>query len=351
MVVVIYCMLFVAFIFALVCITIIMAQHTADSGNIRPFGNDLAGGMQPASTTRDLVISANGIRLVLARRLAGGVWSMTWNKHEFVSPEMGNGGSQQSALSLDIPVGRSSEEENPTEAGMAGYHGGGSTSQWIEARTNATGAYTRSKMGYYIKPGDPVGGTPGIARTVARGKGPLSPVTLAKRVDIGYKGFPNVVNYTLQFTIPTVHWFIQFEILTGYMPRDFNMLYYFDGTNAVPVNAAMYRPQAGQQHRHVIVAKSRECALGVVCHTWPKNGRFKFPWYKIDAMNPSGHLPWDKGQFPAGTSSKLTKWNVVWHAGAQDKPGDKRHTGTYTFGVALVLGTLDQVVATLRRLS
>ena len=334
-------------IIVIALIVFLLVSHGSDDDN-KAHGSDLP----RVSTDSDVIVSANGIRINLAKRLSGGVWTMSWNGHEFVSPEMGNGGSQQSAIALDIPVGHSSEMDNPTEGGR-GYHGGVSTSEWLEARSDGREAFSKQRMGYYVKPGETVESVHQgrVIKSKARGTGLTSNVVLSKRVSIGYKGFPHVVNNMITFDMPSVHWFMQMEILCGHMPRAFDKIYTFDGSKAVKVDGKVYRPEAGIKLKHIIMAKDESCALGVMCHTWPSNGTFQYPWYLVDAQTPAGHLPWDKGQYPAGTVAPLSKWNVVWHAGRQDVQNDKRHTGKYTFGVALILGTLDTVVDTLRQLA
>jgi hypothetical protein len=306
-----------------------------------------ASGLTSVPAGRDLTLSAKGITVVFAKRVAGAVWNLRWKGQEFVGETMGNGGGMQSALTYDVVVGQSSEEENPTEAGNVHDYGGKTSSVWLEAARSGTEAFTKSRMAYYYPPGEVV---PSPQKARARGGGVVSDTTVSKRVSIGYRGFPNVVNYHLTFQCPSPQWFVQFEALTGYMPRAFNKIYTVRGGRAVPHGGSTYTSSPPRAAVPVIIAKDDGTAMGVYAHTAPPTPTYaQSPWYAVDAKNHSGHLPWDKGQNPAGVVAPFTKWSVVWHGGSQLKKTE-RIARTHVFGIALVIGSVAECASVISRL-
>lgn len=313
-------------------------------------GSVSAVGLTPVPAGKDLELTANGITIVFAKRLAGAVWNLRWKGHEFVGETMGNGGSMQSALTYDVMVGQSSEEENPTEAGSSQDYGGKTTSKWTEAAKSANEVFTKCQMAYYYPPGEIVASSASKAR--ARGKGPVSDTTISKRVSIGYRGFPNVINYSIKFECPGKHWFVQHEVLTDYMPRTFNKIYTVQDGKAVAQGGNMYMSSPPNIAVPVIIAKNDSTAMGVYTHTSPPNPTYKAPtspWYTVDAKTQSGHLPWDNGQNPAGIVAPFTKWSVVWHGGSQLKKTE-RIAATHIFGIALVIGSVAECASVIGKL-
>lgn len=336
-----------------------------------PAGAAEASRLSPAAVTkvkagRDVTLKEHGIEIMFAKRLAGGVFSMKWNGQEFVEPVMGNGGSQQSAMSLDIPVGWGSEVENPTEAGNRNDNGGVTSSKWLETRVGRNSVYTKTQMAYYIRPGDVVDTS--AVRTRARGISPVSPITLQKTVTVPG---PSLVHYDITFTIPSAaHYFAQFEILCGHLPRAFDQIYLFKRATgeAVRFRGNNYPGRAENPEDPVIMTTAGGThGIGVWCYAWPRDqadNRPSFytghPWYTADAKNPEGHLPWASKlepwwRYKAGTVTRISKWNVVDQVGNQfhhDKPSAPRiRAGDYNFKVVLVVGNLDTCVQRLRQLT
>jgi hypothetical protein len=60
----------------------------------------------------------------------------------------------------------------------------------------------------------------------------LSDHRLSKRVRIGHRGDPHVIEYNVTFTIPAgeQHTLAQFEAVTGYMPAGFSRFWRYDPT-------------------------------------------------------------------------------------------------------------------------
>ena len=300
-------------------------------------------GLAKVPAGKDHTLTANGIAVLFAARLAGAVYSMTWKGHEFVQALPGNGGSQQSALAYDLPLGETPEVENPTEAGSWHDGLGKTTSRWTEAAASDAEMYTKCQMAYFFPPGEiPFSSA---RRTVARGVGPVSDTWLTKRVSIGWRGFPNVVNYRLKFECPSPHWFTQVEVLTGYMPRAFGKMYVVEaGGRPRALPGGMYVTPAPSTPLPIIVAKTDDVALGVLAYAAPSNGTYPWsPWYMIDAQSDTAVGT------TVQTPAPMTKWNVVWHGGSQ-LVTTKRVPASMTFGVALVIGSVAQCAGTIAAL-
>lgn len=304
-------------------------------------------GLSGRGTDEDIVLRKNGFVLRFARRLAGAVWRMDWEDHTLVPELDGNGGSLQTALAFDIPPGESPEVENPTEAGNYKDNYGRTTSRWLAAAGSDREAYTRSQMAYYYPPGDRVASSP--FRTRARGfrGAEVSDVVLAKRVRVGWK-YRNVVNWTIRLEWSERHWFTQVQILAVYLDRAFRRAYVVESGRAVRVSATSFGVSPPETSRPIILAKSRDVAVGLYAHTVPKRGRFKVPWqpwYTMDTRL-SGHRDFGRGLEVV----RLTGISAVWHAGDPEDPS-ARIDKVATFGCALVVGSVDEVAATIQRLS
>lgn len=298
----------------------------------------------------DYELHANGISIVFARRLAGAVWTMKWKNRDFVEVTEGNGASQQSAIAYDIPPGESSELDNPTEAGNRMDSGGKTTSRWIHAArgTLTTGAFkapyvvTKTSMAYYRIPGEALP----PSNTRARGKALVSDTTLIKMVQIGYKGMPNVIKYSLVFHTPSTHWFAQAEVLTGYMPAGFRTIYTLENGRLRRQPGPIYRPSNDpkQPRFPVVIAKDNGTALGVMFGSHPPLGTFGRPWYTVDTKNHAGRLP------NSQRVVQTTKWNVVWQTGSQFSTVFPAFQKVMPFSVFLVLGSVEECLAGLIRL-
>jgi hypothetical protein len=302
-----------------------------------------AAGLRTVSTGSDHVLKANDIEITFATRLAGGVWTLKWRGHDFVGVTEGNGGSMQSAVSYDVQLGHSNEEENPTEAGTINDRGGATSSKWLEAAKSDTEMFTRTHMAYFIPPG--VVPPMSTAGHRARGRGLLSDTWMSKRVTIGWRR-PNVVHYHVYFHSSAPHWFVQAEVLTGYMPPEFNQFFVVRSGLANRVKGPVYTTHPPQQAHPIIVAKSKDVAIGVWARSAPR-GTFDAtaqPWYSIDAANHNGHEPITLRPV------RFTKWNVVWHGGSRHPP-HRRFPVTHAFQVALVFGSVEECASTIATLT
>ncbi len=305
--------------------------------------------------TDDITLKKNGISMTFAKRLAGAVYFMkytdrTGEDHVIIPKLDGNGGSLQVALAFDIPPGESPEIENPTEAGNHDDKFGKTTSKWLKAAKSDSEVYTKTRMAYYYVPGEKVASSPKGSK--ARGRGPVSDVVLRKRVKIGWK-YPNVVNFDTRLDWDGNHWFMQHQLLAVYLARDFSKVYLVKDGKAVPRTPVRDTELVGisppETSYPIIIAKNKSVAVGLYAHSVPDWGRFKAtwqPWYSVDPTQ-EGARDFGKGLEPV----KLTASTAVWHAGDPENKNGFKIPKTACFGMALVFGTVDEVAATIGKLS
>jgi hypothetical protein len=262
------------------------------------------------------------IVLTTTERLAGAIHSITWNGREFID-SVDHGRQLQSAASFDNTPEANPETFNPTEAGSR-LDGAGprSTSQLLEISTTGNLLRTRTRMAFWLSPGERSAGQ------LARNSDPLSRHVIAKEVRIGALGLPNVLDYTVTFEVPEdePHTTAQFEVLTGYMPAEFSVFHRFvrgtgqleplsDGPGEQPAPVVLSTPDGSHAMGIISLDPPPARALG------PGYGRFRF-------------LP-----------EKVVKWNCVFRLRDGVAPG------AYRFRVLVPIGTLDDVTKALRTLS
>jgi hypothetical protein len=250
-------------------------------------------------------------------RLAGAIDSLQWDGKEFIN-STDHGRQLQSASNLDAGSPISDETYNPTEAGSRADHvGPRSSSVLLSLKAEGNTLETRSKMAFWLRPGELSGKNPAKNTTV------VSEHVLAKKVTIGVGDLSQVVEYVATFTLPAGehHTAATFEAVTGYMPAEFSRFLAYDpGTQkAVPIGDG-----PGEQKRPLIFAtEDGRHAMGIYSpETGVSYGRFKFAEHRV------------------------VKWNCVFRVAARDgiPPGDFRYR-TY-----IPVGTLEDVVASMRRL-
>jgi hypothetical protein len=251
------------------------------------------------------------------KRLAGAIDSLTWDGKEFIN-SVDHGRQLQSASNLDAGSPISDETYNPTEAGSRADHvGPASSSVLLSLKADGNVLETRSRMAFWLKPGEKSG--PNLAKNTTI----VSDHILAKRVAIGFRDLPQVLDYTVTFTLPAgeKHTQATFEALTGYMPIEFSRFMVYDpaAKTAKPID-----PVAGEQPLPLIFAtESGSYAMGIYSPE-PKAsyGRFRF----------AGH--------------RVVKWNCVFRV----KNADGIPPGDFPYRNYVAVGTLDDVVTSLKRL-
>lgn len=267
----------------------------------------------------DAEIRGNGIVIKTTSRLAGAIDSLTWNGKEFID-STDHGRQLQSACAFgDGGKGFNAETFNPTEAGSRDDGAGPrSTSVLLSLKAEKNVLETRTQMAFWLKPGQTSGGQP------ARNVKALSDHVVSKKVTIGWKELPNVIEVVVTFTVPAgeIHPYAQFEALTGYMPAEFSRFLVFDPATG---QTAPLSDGPGEQKLPVILStESGSHAMGI--------------W----SPEPSpGYGRWRFG------AEKVVKWNCVFRrADPKGVPA-----GEYSFRQYGVVGSLAGVTASLQALA
>jgi hypothetical protein len=249
-------------------------------------------------------------------RLAGAIHSLTWNGQEFIDSD-DHGRQLQSAASFDCALESKfcAECYNPTEAGSR-LDGAGdkSSSKLVRLRVEGNELSSTTLMAFWLAPGEESSGRPALNDQI------LSQHLVSKRVRIGYKEFPNVLDYQVTFTVPEGerHTFAQFEALTGYMPAEFSRFMKLRDGVLEPLDDG-----PGEQAFPVVFAtESGTHAMGVFSPDQPSHG------YE--------HAGYGRFRFAA---EKVVKWNCVFRLrNAQDIP-----TGEHRFRLFVAVGTQEDV--------
>lgn len=273
----------------------IAASASAEKANQRPSGNasirSQAGASQIVITTTD--------------RLAGAIHSLTWNGQEFID-STDHGRQLQSAASFDCGIAKDfwAERYNPTEAGsrLDGV-GQKSSSKLLSIRAAGAELQTTTQMAFWLAPGEKSFGRLALNQSF------LSEHRVSKRVRIGYKDLPQVIDYEVAFTVPQgeMHTYAQFEALTGYMPAEFEKFRkYLPGTDEL----VELSDQAGEQEYPIVFSNAAGThAMGIFSPDQPSPGYEK-----------AGY-----GRFRF-REEKVVKWNCVFRKRSASgiEPGDYR---------------------------
>jgi hypothetical protein len=247
------------------------------------------------TTITTWIISAMaGISPIIIRassKFAGAICGLTWNGKEFIDSG-DHGRLLQSAVTFD-GLG---ERYNPTE--------GGSQDDWsldvsdsvlkaIRAKDNLL--ETETQMAYWLKPGEPdQEGKPAVNTTG------LSDTVLFKKVEI--KG--HTIDYAVKFRVPQDYASARFEVLTAYMPVEFDKVWRLDNGELVSGEGNNTLP---------LVLSCGDHAMGI----YAKGAIY-------DSFSPSDML------------NPVVKWNVLY----EKRPVP---TGDYDFQCYVVVGSLENV--------
>ncbi len=282
-------------------------------------------GPHPQRPVADARISApwdnSQIVITTTQRLAGAIDSITWNGKEFIN-SADHGRQLQSASNFEIDGVFHPETFNPTEAGSrADGASSSSTSQLLFLLARGRQLQTISQMAFWLRPGERSEGH------LATNTTDLSNHTLTKRVTIGYRDLPNVIQYDVVFGLPIdeAHRFAQFEALTGYMPPEFSRFLTWnpDTTTTHPLSDG-----PGEQPLPIVFSTaSGSHAMAIYAPlqgtpTPPAFGRWNYP------------------------AARVVKWNCVFRYRSQTQLPSR----DYPFQCFVVIGSLESVTTSLARL-
>jgi len=261
---------------------------------------------------------ASEIVVTTTSRLSGAIHSLTWNGKEFID-SLDHGRQMQSASSFDCakPGPFWAECYNPTEAGSR-KDGAGKTSTSRLLKIEATDNFLRttSQSAFWLAPREKSEGRDALNDRV------VSAHRVSKKVTIGRKNHPHVIEYDVTFHVPEgeKHTYAQFEAVTGYMPAEFSTFWkYLPNEKKL---AAIEPGQGEQQYPVILATADGKYAMGIYSPDQPSKG-FENAGY--------GRFRFEK--------EKVVKWNSVfrYRDAAGIKPGD------YSFRNFVFVGTLDDV--------
>jgi hypothetical protein len=199
-----------------------------------------------------------------------------------------------------------------------------STSRLLHLIADGSRLQTTSRMAFWLSPEGKSLGHP------AKNTSELSDHLLTKRVQIGYRDLPHVIQYDVTFSMPVgeKHTYAQFEAVTGYMPAKFKRFWAF---NPATKELEQLTDGPGEQPFPVIFSTAdRQYAMGILARdptppnvTGPGYGRFRF------------------------TKEKVVKWNCVYRL-HDDKNGIA--AADYSFRQFVIVGTLEDVKNTMAQL-
>lgn len=278
----------------------------------------------PGDATISRKAGPSEIRITTTSRIAGAIHSLTWNGKEFVD-STDHGRQIQSASNFDVDGKFIPEVFNPTEAGsLADGAGPKSTSQLLELSTRDHQLHSRSRMAFWLKPGEKSQGNP------ARNAGLLSEHFLSKDVAIGYKDMPHAIEYRVVFSLPRneKHTFGQYEAVTGYMPAEFSRFLRFDRKQQrlLPLSDG-----PGEQSDPIVLST--------------EDGRYAMGVYSPDQPS-AGFESAGYGRFRFKTE-KVVKWNCVF----REKNSRGIAMGDRSFRCFLIVGAQSDCESTLAALA
>lgn len=257
------------------------------------------------------------IAVGVSSRTAGAIDSLTWGGTQFINAH-DHGRELQSASAYD----GYGECLNPTEAGSdSDGTGPRSTSLLTDLRAGGDTLQTRSRMAYWVGPGQATGSCP-------KGPGPQaaprSDDVLAKTVTLGAEGVANAIAYRATYITAQAHASATFEVATAYMPPDFARFWNFDPATgqSAPLSAG-----PGEQGVPVILANADGSrAMGVYSPALPQA-----------TVPNAGYGRFDFATLP-GPGNATVKWNCVFRENAVP-------AGAHSYTCYVVVGTLADVRA------
>jgi hypothetical protein len=247
---------------------------------------------------------------------AGAISSLIFRGKEHIDSH-DHGRLLQSASSFD----GYGECFNPTEGGASPESANENVSVLKTARVEGNQLWTTVDMGFWLSPGQAYPNGCGSRQSLKQAVNTVSTSghLLDKHVTVGLPGFPNVIEHLVTFHVPKNFSSGTFEASTGYVPKEFSRALYYDPAHGAEFDAG--NRQGEQAFPVILVTPDNLYAIGVYSPQLPQNGlgygRFSCP--------------------------DVNKWNCVFREkDISSKP--------YNYQCLIILGTLNEVENTLRRL-
>lgn len=263
------------------------------------------------------------IVITTTKRLAGAIHSLTFRGQEYID-SVDHGRQLQSASNFDVGGPFFPETFNPTEAGSRRDGAGdSSSSRLLHLLARGNQLQTTSQMAFWLTPDEKSAGHPAKNTTV------LSNHTLTKRVQIGFRDIPDVIQYDVTFGLPIgeQHTLAQFEVVTGYMPPVFEkfLKYNSEQGKLEPLDDG-----PGEQPWPVVLATA--------------DGRHAMGCYSPDTFGAGWSGP-GYGRFRF-ERERVVKWNCVFRY----RHAKRVPAGDYSFRTFVVVGDVDTVTSRLNQL-
>jgi hypothetical protein len=265
-----------------------------------------------------LSVPALNSKIIVQTRamFAGAVSSLIFRGKEHIDSR-DHGRLLQSASSFD----GYGECYNPTEGGASHESQNENVSALKAAHVEGNQLRTIVDMGFWLSPGQAYPNGCGDRKSFKQAVNtvPVSGHLLEKNLTVGLPGFPNVIEHQVTFHVPEHFSTGTFEASTGYVPKEFSRALYYDSKHDVEIDPGN---RQGEQEFPVILATPDNLyAMGVYSPQLPQNGlgygRFSFP--------------------------DVNKWNCVFRE-------TNITAGAYNYQCLIILGNLNEVEETLRKL-
>ena len=247
-------------------------------------------------------------------RFAGAINSLRYRGVEYINAS-DHGRLLQGAISFEAE----GECLNPTQAG-ASSDGRRSTSRLEAASADPSAYATVTRMAYWLRPGQACT-RPNGQRRPAVNRARLSDVTYAQRLTPGWRGRANALHHAITVTTAVPRQYAVVEALTAYTPPGFSAVLLYDARRDRLEPDPHARAHPGEQGRPVVLATP--------------DGRSALAFFSPDP----------KGRYGRFLFSGASKINVVF------RPPNTYAPGPHAYEVVTVVGTADEVKATLRALS
>jgi hypothetical protein len=292
--------------------TALLAQQTK-----APTANPIASELSGVAVIRGVVDGEEAV-LTTTSRLAGAVHSIRWKGQEFID-SADHGRQLQSALSLDAMNDQPFWAEcfNPTEAGSR-LDGAGerSTSRLLGLKASERELMTSTQMAFWLAPGERSDGR------LALNRESLSGFLLHKRIRWNAYENDHILEFSNTFEFPEneSHRFAQFEVVTGYMPAEFDTFWGFDAQSQ---SLQRLDDGPGEQPLPVVLATAdSRFAMGAVLVAGP------------DSM--SGRPGYGRFRF---REEGVVKWNIAQRYRESSAMTERR----FSFRSLIAIGSLEEV--------